>query len=181
MRDATIARNYAATLLVLAQRAKDPHGWGLSLAEVANAVQSDERLRHFLESPRVSADQKNAVISTAFGGRTPRLFVRFLQTLVLKRRQMLIPEISLEYQTLVDDLEGRVHAAVTVAREPNKATRTALTKQISKAIGKEVVPHIVVNPAILGGVVVRVGDKVLDGSVRRRLTTLRSKMLASRA
>jgi len=58
------------------------------------------------------------------------------------------------------------------------AERTAVAQQLSRAIGKEVVPHFHVNPSILGGVVVRVGDTVLDGSVRRRLSTLRTRMLS---
>jgi F-type H+-transporting ATPase subunit delta len=53
-----------------------------------------------------------------------------------------------------------------------------ITGQLSRALGKDVVPHYFVNPAILGGVIVRVGDTVLDGSVRRRLQTLRTRMLA---
>ena len=181
MRDSTIAANYAETLLVLAGKAKDLSGWGRLLADVAASMEGDAGVRHFLESPRVSAAQKNAVLAAALQDRMPRLFVRFLQTVVLKRRQMLIPEISREYESLLDAREGRVHAAVTVAREPDAKARKALTAQISKAIGKEVVPHITVNPAILGGVVVRVGDKVLDGSVRRRQATLRAKMLGARA
>jgi len=65
-----------------------------------------------------------------------------------------------------------------VAQEPGDRDRKAISKELSRAYGKEVVPHFVVNPAILGGVVVRVGDSVLDGSVRRRLATLRSRMLS---
>ncbi|GAC1516627.1 MAG: F0F1 ATP synthase subunit delta [Gemmatimonadaceae bacterium] len=181
MRDATIAANYAETLLVLAGKAGDLPGWGKMLASVAASMEGDDRVRRFLESPRVSTEQKNHVLSAAMQDRMPRIFVRFLQTVVEKRRQMLIPEISREYQALLDAREGRVQAAVTVARESDAKAQKALTAQISKAIGKEVVPHFTVNPAILGGVVVRVGDKVLDGSVRRRLATLRARMLGVRA
>jgi F-type H+-transporting ATPase subunit delta len=70
-----------------------------------------------------------------------------------------------------------VHASVTLARDADEADRAVVTNQLSRALGKTVVPHFHVNPGILGGVVVRVGDTVLDGSVRRRLATLRSKMM----
>jgi F-type H+-transporting ATPase subunit delta len=103
--------------------------------------------------------------------------VRFLQALVNNRRQMLIPVIAHAYHDLVDQVEGRVHASVTLAREADEADRAVVTNQLSRALGKSVVPHFHVNPAILGGVVVRVGDTVMDGSVRRRLATLRGKML----
>lgn len=180
MREPTIARNYAETLLELAQRAGDLRGWGELIEQVANAVESDRRLRVFLESPRVSAQQKKDILQKAFGTALPRTFVRFLQALVSHRRQMLIPAIAHAYNDLVDEVEGRVHAAVTVAREADDADRALIATQLSRALGKDVVPHFVVNPAILGGVVVRVGDTVLDGSVRRRLSILKTSMLGSR-
>ena len=177
MREPTIARNYAEALLELAQRAGDLRGWGEMIDNVANAVESDRRLRVFLESPRVSGQQKNEIIQKAYGGALPRTFVRFLQALVSNRRQMLIPMIAHEYNDLVDQVEGRVHASVTLAREADERDRELVTTQLSRALGKTVVPHFHVNPDVLGGVVVRVGDTVLDGSVRRRLAILRGKML----
>jgi F-type H+-transporting ATPase subunit delta len=131
----------------------------------------------FLESPRVSGRQKNEIIQKAYGGALPRNFVRFLQALVDHRRQMLIPAIAHEYHDLVDQAEGRVHASVTFAREADDRDRELVTTQLSRALGKTVVPHFHVNPDVLGGIVVRVGDTVLDGSVRRRLAILRGRML----
>jgi F-type H+-transporting ATPase subunit delta len=179
MRDTTIARNYADALLSLARKANDPRGWGRLVQDVADSLQSDRTLRLFLESPRVSPDQKNAVLAKALQDRAPRLFVRYLQTLVNKRRQMLLPEIATEYHALLDELEGRVHAHVTVARPATDADREVITRQLSKTLGKDVVPHFAVNPAILGGVVVKVGDRVMDGSVRRRLGVLRGRLLGT--
>lgn len=178
MRATTIARNYAEALLALAEKAQDRRGWGTMISDVADAMQRDERLRQFLESPRVSAAEKSAVLGKAFQDRMPRLFVRYLQLLVQKRRQMLIPEIAVEYHNLVDAIEGRVHARVTVAKETSKEDEALLARELSRVVGKTVVPHTTVNPAILGGVVVRIGDVVMDGSVRRRLAALRSRMLA---
>ena len=177
MRDTTIAKNYAEALLELARRAEDPAGWGKLMRDVSNGVVGDLTVQHFLESPKISAAQKNEVLFQAFGDRVPRHFLRFLQTLVHKRRQMLIPEISSEYDKLLDVHEGRVHANVTVARETSTADETRIAEQLSRVIGKTVVPHTTVNPAILGGVIVKIGDTVMDGSVRRRLARLKSRIL----
>ena len=87
--------------------------------DVASAMERDDRLRHFLEAPQISAEQKNAVLSKAYEDRAPRLFLRYLQRLVKNRRQMLIPEIANEYRDLVDEVEGRVHAQVTLAKQPD--------------------------------------------------------------
>jgi F-type H+-transporting ATPase subunit delta len=178
MRDTTIARNYAEALLELARRADDPAGWGKLIRDVANGVLQDLTVRHFLESPKISEAQKNEVFFQALGDRVPRHFLRFLQTLVRKRRQMLIPHISSEYDKLLDIHEGRVHANVTVAREMTSDDESRIAEQLSRVIGKTVVPHLNVNPAILGGVVVRIGDTVMDGSVRRKLGRLRNQILA---
>ncbi|HEX3866596.1 MAG TPA: F0F1 ATP synthase subunit delta [Gemmatimonadaceae bacterium] len=180
MREPTIVRNYAETLLALAQKAGDLAGWGDMIDSIGDAMETDRRLRLFLESPRVSAQRKNETFQKAYGAQLPRPFVRFLQALVSNRRQMLIPAIAHEYHDLVDAVEGRVHAAVTVVRDVDDADRESIAKHLSRSLGKDVVPHFHVNPSILGGVIVRVGDTVLDGSVRRRLATLRTKMLGLR-
>jgi F-type H+-transporting ATPase subunit delta len=179
MRATTIARNYAEALLELARRADDPAGWGKLMRDVANGMHQDLTVRHFLESPKISEAQKNEVFFQALGDRVPRHFLRFLQTLVRKRRQMLIPEISSEYDKLLDVHEGRVHANVTVARETSAEDESRIAEHLSRVIGKTVVPHLNVNPAILGGVVVKIGDTVMDGSVRRRLGRLRNQILTA--
>ncbi len=178
MRDSTIARNYAEALLELARRAEDAAGWGKLIRDVANGVEQDITLKHFLESPRISEAQKSEVFFQALGDRVPRHFLRFLQTLVRKRRQMLIPEIAAEYEALVDVVEGRVHANVTVAKTATAVDEARISEHLSRVVGKKVVPHMNVNPAILGGIVIRIGDTVMDGSVRKRLARLKGHMLA---
>jgi F-type H+-transporting ATPase subunit delta len=180
MHEASIARNYAEALLALARKANDLEGWGRLIKGVAGAMEEDPRLRVFLDAPQVSAVSKRAVLGRALEGRVPPHFVRFLQKLVSNRRQMLIPEIATEYANLLDSAEGRVHARVTVARPVADADREAIAAALSRALGKTVVPHLTVQPAILGGVVVRIGDTVMDGSVRRRLHAIRARMLGER-
>jgi len=178
MRDATIARNYAQALLALARKAEDLAAWGRMIDDVANAIERDDRLRRFLEAPQISAAQKNAVLAKAFEDRAPRLFLRFLQRLVMNRRQTLIPEIATEYRDLVDEVEGRVHAQVTLAKPVDEEQRAVIARQLTHTLGQPVVPQVRINPNILGGIIVRVGDRVMDGSVRRRLGLLRNRMIA---
>jgi|SRR5688572_13418943 F-type H+-transporting ATPase subunit delta len=180
MRATTIARNYAEALMVLARKADALDSWGVALNGVVSAVESDIRLRNFLAAPQISAAEKNAVLGKAFADSLPRLMVRFIQKLVQNRRQMLLPEIAIEYGNLVDETTGRVHAQVTLSREASESDHKAIASQLSRAFAKTVVPHVDVNPAILGGVIVRVGDRVLDGSVRKRLKTLRARIVSAR-
>jgi F-type H+-transporting ATPase subunit delta len=178
VRQSTIARNYAEALLELARRAKDLRGWGTLMLSIADAIGRDERLRLFLETPRVDAATKNGVLRKALADRAPSKFVRFIESVVSHRRQMLIPEIAQEYMNLVDRVENRMHANVTVAREADEQTRKLIADRLSKIFDKTVVPHLTVDHRIIGGLVIRVGDTVMDGSVRRKLGALKHRMLS---
>ena len=176
-----VARNYAEALLSLARKANDLKGWGNNIDQLAMSVREDVGLRNFLSSPKVSAADKSAVFTKAYQDRVPSPFLRFLQSLFRNRRQMLIPQIADEFNKLVDEAENRMHVQVTVARDADKKTTDTIARELSRMYGKKVIPHVTVNPAILGGMVARVGDTVLDGSVRKRLATLKTKMLARRS
>lgn len=177
MRDATIARNYAQALLALATKANQVDTFAALINGTSEAVRQDVSLRRFLEAPQISEGEKREVLRKAFGDKAPKSFVRFLEKLVSNRRQLLIPEIAIEYVNLVDNQQGRVHATVTVAKVPRDGEAEDFSKRLSAALGKAVVAHLTVNPAILGGVVVRIGDTVMDGSVRRRLGALRQALV----
>lgn len=174
-----VSRNYAEALLALATKADNREGFGAMIRDVANAIGQDPTVRLFLESPRVSYERKNEVLSAAFGDRMPRVFLRFLQTMVHNRRQMMIPEIATEYSKLLDSDEGRVHAEVTLARAATDTETANIGAQLSRVLGKKVLPRVTVDPAIMGGVIVKVGNTVMDGSVRRRLGKLATRMRAT--
>lgn len=180
-RHSTASRNYAEVLLALARKAEETTGWGNMLRQIADAVEADATLRLFLESPRIAVAVKCDVLAKALGDRVPRLMLRYLQSLVKNRRQMLLSAISAEYDALVDETEGRVHARVTVSREVPDAERDSIAASLSKTLGQTVVPHMVVDPTILGGIIVRVGDTVMDGSVRRKLSLLQRRMVTGKA
>ncbi len=175
----TVGRNYAEALLTLARKAGDPAGWGALVRQVADAIEGDVQLRRFLESPRIPAAAKIGVFQKALGDRVPALMLRWLQSLVRNRRQAMLPLIADEYDTLLDASENRVHARLTFASAPADADTADIAARLASVLGKSVVPHVVVDPTVLGGVVVRVGDTIMDGSVRRRLQVLRRQMAGS--
>jgi len=171
VRNLTVARNYAEALFALGA------GYGPLLDAVAAAVQADERIRTVLESPRVSKAAKGQILEKALTGEAPKEFVRFLQAVVRRGRQALLAEIAQEYLVLLDVKLNRVHAGVTLANEADARTQKQIVERLTKALGREVRAYFRSDPRILGGVVVRVGDRIFDGSVRRRLTALQRRML----
>ncbi|HXM38414.1 MAG TPA: ATP synthase F1 subunit delta [Gemmatimonadales bacterium] len=171
MKSITIARNYAEALFAASPK------FGELIDAVAGAIKADERIATVLESPRVSKAAKSQILERALKGEAPPEFVRFLQAVVRRGRQGLLGEIAQEYQVLLDEQLNRVHAGVTLSAEPDAKTEKQIVERLTKALGREVRAHFRADPRILGGVVVRVGDRILDGSVRRRLTALQRKML----
>lgn len=177
MRDETVARNYAETLFELAGRndALQPYGDGIET--VAQLVDEDPKFRVFLETPRIDDDEKKNVVRKVFGDALPKHVVNFVLVTIDKRRQRLIRSISQQYHALLDAHLGREHVQVTVARPVDDETKAVITEKLSAALGKEAIPHIRVQPEIVGGLVVRTGDTIYDGSVRRRLDGMRRKLL----
>ena len=183
MKNATIARNYAEALLAAAEAKGrgQAEAYGHLLDAVAGAVQADERIAAVLESPRVAKTAKTGLLADALEGRAPREFTRFLQAVVRRGRQGLLAEIAREYLGLLDLKLDRVHAGVTLAGPPDARLREQIVDRLRRAIGKEVRAHFHDDPRILGGIVVRVGDRIYDGSVRRRMAALRRRMLTGQS
>lgn len=179
MREATIARNYAQSLLELASRAGDLTGWGQMIEQVGSAVRTENRLRGFLAAPQVSVEQKNDLLARSFGSLVPRPFVLFLQAVVRNRRQLLLPLIAEQYTALLEEREGRLHAYLTVAKPVSPAEEERLATRLSASLGRPVVVEVKLDESLLGGMVARIGDTVYDGSVKRKLESLRRRMLAA--
>jgi F-type H+-transporting ATPase subunit delta len=177
VRNAAIARNYAEALFTLGERAGLLEAYAGLLDSVAAAVATTPEVEAVLMSPRVPKALKVQLVGRALQD-APREFVRFVEAVVRRGRQAFLGDIAHEYGALVDAKFNRVRASIVVAREPNEALRALMRERLARAFNKDVLATYVVSPAILGGAVVKVGDRVFDGSVRRRLAQLRRQLLA---
>lgn len=177
MRSQIIAGNYADTLLELARRqgAGAVEEYALAMELLAGIV-ADPRVREFLSTPRVAAGARKEALRGALQGPVPELFLRFVMVVVDKRRQALLPDIATEYQARVDALMGRVRVKVSIAHAPDAALQEEITRSLSARLGMAVIPSFQVDPSLLGGMVVRYGDEILDGSVRTRAAHLRRRL-----
>lgn len=182
MRAELISRNYAETLLALAERNGGDAAvqqFGAAMEDVAGLLNQDPRVRQFMETPRVTLEQRKTALTAALRGRVPELVLRFLLVVVEKRRGALLAEIGQQYQALVDERMGRVRVAVTLSHAPDAALEDEIRRGLEARMGTAVIPTFAVDPELLGGMVVRVGDDVLDGSVRTRAARLRRAMMAA--
>lgn len=179
MKNEVVARNYAEALLAVARKADDVERFGAMLDAVGGAIDSDALLKGVMMSPRVTKRAKQDVVAKGLDKVAPAPFIRFLQSVIQRGRQGMLPAISEAYQSLADQHFNRIHASVVTAREPDAALQKLITERLTKVAGKTVLPHFRTDPLVVGGVVVRVGDRVFDGSIRRRIQLLKSRMLGS--
>lgn len=179
MRDETISRNYAEALFELGQKHDQLQAFQDGIESIARLLDENPDFRRFLETPRIDALAKKDVLRKAFSDALPRRLLNFVLITVDKRRQRLLQEISREFQGLMDEHLGRTHVEVRVAREFDSDTVDQMAKKLSDLLGTEAIPHVRVRPEILGGVVVRTGDRVYDGSLRRRLEGMRRRLYAA--
>lgn len=179
MAGSTVAENYAEALFELGAKSGRLEEYGRLMTATACGLASSPEAQAVLVSPKVTKTLKIDLVGraiTAIGA--PREFVLYLMAVVKRGRQARLTEIAAAYSDMVDQKLGRVRATVTLARKPDQALEQALVASLARTVGKEVLATFAVDPEILGGTVVRVGDKVYDGSVRRKLVRLKRQLLA---
>ena len=179
MKDSLVARNYAEALIAVAVKEQAVERFGGLLDVLAGIAKADPTVHAVLMSPRVPKAGKQRMLAQALKGVAPDAFVKFLQAVIQRGRQGLLAEMSEAYQDLADRHFNRAHASVVTAHPVDEALGRSITERLTAAVGRTVLAHFRTDPAILGGVVVRVGDSAFDGSVRRRIQLLRHRMLHS--
>ena len=170
-------RRYGQAIFELAQDQGEAGQWGQDVDLVAEAF-SDPDFNALLKHAGVSAEDKRSAVDTVLGGVNP--MVRNMVNLLVARGLVdAIPEACEEFSKLLDRQQGRQRVEVTtaVALEPSEIER--VTNFISGLIGREVVVTARVDEEILGGLVIQVGDRLLDGSARARLDGLRERLSIS--
>lgn len=177
MRDETISKNYAETLLELALREELIEEYGDALATVAQLLDEDAKFLGFMETPRIDDTDRKAVVQKVFGTEIPRHVLNFVLVTIDKRRQRLLREISQQYNALVDERLNREHVSVTLARSVDEDTKNVIADRLSDALRTTAIPHFRVKPDIIGGLVIRTSDTIYDGSIRRRLDGMRRQLL----
>jgi F-type H+-transporting ATPase subunit delta len=173
----SVARNYADTLLTLAGREGAEEEWLVMLGEIASLYRESSAFRSFLHTPRVEPEEKKRMLRSVLGDRYPEPLVTFLMVVLDKRRQGLLPLMEEAYRELLNERTGRVHASVTLPFEPDADFRAELEAALSGFLDGDVVAEFRTDEEIIGGLVVRVKDRVLDGSVRRSLQLMRRALL----
>jgi F-type H+-transporting ATPase subunit delta len=169
---------YAKAIFELAGEEGRIEEWGRSLG-VIRSVLEDPAAQSLFENPSVPAETRLAAIETLdLPGIGPD-GMNLMKMLVVAGRTSRIGEIVTQYETLADAAAGRVRATVTTAIPLSESGREALARDLSSSLGKDVRLVSQVDPSILGGLILQVGDRLTDASVAARLEQIRRQVLVS--
>ena len=177
MQAGSLARRYAKALMGLATDKKTADQVGNDLRTLAGAYKTSPELGDVLGNASFKKAQRKAVLDALLTrARASELVKTFTYLLLDKERLAVLPDISREVDVMIEARAGTVHAEVTSAVALTPTQLTAITAQLEKLSGKKVVVEKKQDPALLGGVVAKVGDVVYDGSLRTQLRALRDQL-----
>ena len=166
---------YAKALLAFGKESGNLDQLVDGLDGIVDVIQKVPGLQSALESPRISFDDKAKTLDKAFAGRVDKSLINFLKVVGNKGRFDCLGSISSAARKMQDEMSGRVQAVLTSASEIDQSVKDGIADRLSKVLGKTVSLQSVVDPKILGGMVVRIGDTVYDGSVVNQLAQVRAK------
>lgn len=164
----TIARPYAQAAFEEAQKLSDLKGWSEVLQTLAAAVTYAE-MRTVITSPLVEKSQLADLMGDMLGGRATPQQLNFIRVLIENQRLSLLPEIAASYDALKAESEKIVNVVVDSAFELSAAQREKIVSSLKTRMGREIKLVCNINKELLGGLVIRAGDRVIDGSARTRL------------
>lgn len=174
-----LSQKYAKAIFEVAVEENKIAEFGAELSAVGEAVEGHQELKLFISNPQVKAEAKKEVFGKLFKEEVSPLVYNFFMLLIDKRREALLKEISLAYKALANEAQGVVEAKVTVASALSPEQKEKLVKKLEVTTGKKVVIETKIDQSILGGVIVRIGDKLIDGSVVRQMQALKAQLLAN--
>ena len=166
---------YAKALLGFGQQAGNLDELIEALDGVVDTLDSLPGFQAALESPRISLADKKGLLDKAFSGRVGDSMLNFLKVVAEKGRLDCLPAIRAAAHRLHDEMAGRVRAELITAIPVAESVRQKLQTRLGEVLGKQVVLAASVDPQIIGGMVVRVGDTVYDGSVSNQLKRVRQR------
>lgn len=164
----TLARPYAEAVFRMAKGENDLTSWSSRVATLA-AIVSDKQVAGLIVDPAFSSDRISGLIIDVAGASLGERGANFVKVLAENGRLVLLPEIGAQFETLKAQAEGVVEATITSAQELTQAQIDELVAGLTAKFNRSVTVQVAVDPELIGGAVIAIGDQVIDGSVKGRL------------
>lgn len=170
---------YAQSLLDLASEKNSAEPIGQELDQLAQIIEQQPTFAAYLADPGISHDARAKVLQDVFAGKVSPLMWNFMGVLNMKRRLKELPQIASAYSDLLDEKLGKIEVDVIVAQKLSADQLEQVRQRVSQALKKEAVIHQYVDDSIIGGLLLRVQDKLIDASVRSQLQSVRHQLLVN--
>ena len=167
---------YAAGIFEIARAEDQLERVQNELLQIARAFRSSDELRDSLSNPQIPADRKSAIVDGLLETRASELTIAFVNFVVGLGRASSLPDIVDELAETAAAAVNREVAEIRTAVDLDPVTVERLVAALARQTGKRLEPKVIVDPSVIGGIVARVGDTVIDGSVQKRLSGLRDAL-----
>ncbi len=177
-----LAKLYARSLYELADSAggqEKVSEVGAELEQICELVRDDDQFREFFASPLIDEDRRAESLRRIFANRITDLTLRFLLVLNSKGRLGHLETINTAFDQILQEAFGRVEVDVFHAQPVESSDLEPLKEKIGQALGKEPVLHPYHDPKMIGGLKLRIGDQLIDGSISNRLRKLRERLASA--
>lgn len=172
MTDGRVDHRYAAALFELAEEYQADEDWGRALTDIARTFQDSPELQEALLNNRLPLEEKKALVKQLFAQDTPQMVMNFLNLVLDKGRQEHLPGMAECYRRMEDEKAGLVEVKVTSPVPLDGEGQDRLAEQISRSLKAPVRLSVSVDKSLIGGIVLKIGDKLYDGSIKHRLALL---------
>lgn len=177
MKNLAIARRYAKALLIIGKEDGQAEAYREELAGVSQLLSEQKALETAITNPLYDVESRRDVLATTLSKlNLSELMRSFLLLLFDKGRIGFIESINTYYQKLADELKGVARAELVSASPLSEASVDKIQKSLADMTGKDIILNITQNPDLIGGVVAKIGDLVLDGSIKTQLVNMKESL-----
>jgi len=173
----TAPRRYAEAAFEVATRDDTLDRWRADL-DTAASLAGDQRALDVLSNPAIPVERRSTALDQLLGDHVSSQAANLVRLLLRRGRIEDLPRVAAEYRRLDDRRQGITHATATSASELTQDEIRELTARLERSTGGRIALDVEVDPSLLGGLIVRVGDRLIDGSVRGRLERLRNQLIS---
>jgi F-type H+-transporting ATPase subunit delta len=176
MLNKSVARRYAEAFFSIAQEAGKIDDYQTELSKIVQSIEEIEGLKKYFAHPLVPTNEKKDIAKQLFSSKVSSVTLNFLLLVLDKKRQTYLELIYKEYEEMADESHGIRKADVVSAMAVPDAEVDALAKTLSSSSGKTIQLNLTIDPALLGGIKIRMGDKIIDASVAKKLEMLKKNL-----
>lgn len=176
MLNKSVARRYAEAFFSIAREANKIDEYQAELEKIIASIAEVEGMKEYLDHLLIPAREKKDLVQKIFGDQVSQMTMNFLFMIIDKKRESYLEFICREYVEMADESRNIKKAELYAAREVPQQELDALEEKLSASTGKKVILKLTVDPTLLGGAKIRMGDQIVDGTAAKKLQMLKEKL-----